>query len=67
MFLIIDEEYRVYKSPILSGYVRGQVKKSKLSVIDLRTMKGLVPSSETGDGLAWEDVQDVPLGFKVDD
>jgi len=60
MYLIIDEQYRIYQSGILSGYVRSQAKKGKLSVVNLSNMEGI-----NTDG-SWSVIQDLPTGFKVE-
>ncbi len=75
MFLIIDEDYKIYKAPVLSGYVRSEARKGNLSVIDIRRMKGmncLKLHSENGfqgdfGENEWSDIQLLPRGFKIDE
>lgn len=49
MYLIIDEQYRIYKKNILSGWIRRRAKDGKLSVINLRTMEGINRSGSVED------------------
>lgn len=41
MYLIIDRDYRLYQNKIFTGYMRAQVKKGNLSVVNIRTMEGM--------------------------
>ena len=41
MYLIIDEDYRLFKSEILSGKVRSMARRGKVSVVNLQNMKGM--------------------------
>ena len=71
MYLIIDEQYRIYKSKVLSGYVRSQAKNAKLSVVNLNNMTGINSSQWCNtvheDSLPeWSPVQELPHGFKID-
>ena len=73
-YLIIDKEYRIYKSPVLSGYVRSQVRRGDLSVISLSRLKGMNCLKLHSEGglqgdygeNEWSDIQELPEGFKVD-
>lgn len=69
MYLIIDKEYRIYKSDILSGYVRSQARKGNLSVVNLKTMQGInyqdFDSSPYGSE-ELSDIQDWDPSFKVE-
>ncbi len=55
MYLFIDEDYRISKSPILSGRNRALAKQGELSIVNLRTMQGI-----NIDG-SWSDIQDDPV------
>lgn len=74
LYLIVDREYRIYKSPVLSGYVRSQVRKGNLSVINLNRLKGMnCLKLHSDEGLQgdfgeneWSYIQDLPEGFEVD-
>lgn len=61
MYLFIDEQYRIYKSPILSGKNRQLVKQGKLSCVALSTMQGM-----NIDG-SFSDIQAMPENFEVDE
>jgi hypothetical protein len=61
MYLIIDEQYRIFQSPIMSGYVRAQAKAGKLSVVNLLQMKGI-----NLDG-SWSAIQTLPDDFQIDE
>ena len=71
MYLIIDEQYRIYKAEILSGKIRSLARKAKLSVVNLSTMQG-INSAQWSDITVdeslpeWSDIQDLPSGFEVD-
>jgi len=60
MYLIIDEQYRIYKNTILSGRIRNLAKRGELSVVRLSDMKGI-----NTDG-SWSAIQELPAGFEVD-
>jgi len=67
MYLIIDEQYRIYKSNILSGYVRQQARKGNLSVVNLTTMQGInIAEKPYNIGPEWSDIQSLPEEFEVD-
>lgn len=70
MYLIIDAQYRIYKSEILSGYVRSQARNGMLSVVNLKTMKGInyldYGSSPYPDTEEWSDVQEWDPSFNVE-
>lgn len=58
MYLFIDEQYRIYKSPVLNGKNRQLVKQGKLSCVALPTMQGM-----NIDG-TFSDIQDMPQDFE---
>ena len=65
MYLIIYEEYRIYKHEILTGEMRSKARQGELSVVNLKTMKGMnrVTVSDTGsveyfNNEEWSDIQD---------
>jgi hypothetical protein len=60
MYLVIDKEYRIYQTPILSGYVRAQAHEGNLSVVNLSTMQGMNLDR------SWSDVQQLTENFTVD-
>jgi hypothetical protein len=60
MYLFIDKEYRIYQSPILSGYARAQAKQGKLSVVNLNNMTGM-----NIDG-SWSDIQAMTENFTIE-
>ena len=60
MYLVIDKEYRIFQSPILSRYVRAQAKDGNLSVVNINNMKGM-----NLDG-SWSDIQTMTENFTVD-
>lgn len=60
MYLFIDEQYRIYKAPFLSGKNRQLVKQGKLSCVALSTMQGM-----NIDG-TFSDIQDMPDDFEAD-
>jgi hypothetical protein len=59
-YLVIDEQYRIYQTDIFSGYLRTQVKKGKLSVVNLQSMQGM-----DRDG-RMEDIQEWEQGYRVE-
>lgn len=61
MYLFIDEQYRIYKSSILSGKNRRLVMQGKLSCVALTTMQGI-----NIDG-TFSDIQDMPTDFEPDE
>ena len=60
-YLVIDKEYRIYFTSIFNGYLRAQVKKGNLSVLNLMTMQGM-----NIDGWTMEDIQELPKGYRVE-
>ena len=54
MYLIIDRDYRISKSEVLSGRLRTDAKRGELSVVNLKTMQGI-----NIDG-SWSDIQYEP-------
>ena len=60
MYLVIDKEYRIYQTPVLSGYVRAQAHKGNLSVVNLATMEGMNLDR------SWSKVQDLTENFTVE-
>lgn len=73
MYLIIDEQYRMYKVKVLSGRIRSMAKKARLSVVNLKTMQGINSAqwsnfSISDDALPeWSDIQDLPKNFELDE
>lgn len=76
MYLIIDREYRIYQSPELSGYVRGQCKRGNLSVVRLysdHSKDGLlaIRRSQKAEGMnldgSYSEIQQWLPEFKVAD
>lgn len=68
MFLIIDDMYRVFKSPILSDRTNDLCRKGKLTVINTETMLGLnTYSYEKDSSEKWSNVQDWNEVFCDDD
>jgi len=66
-YLIIDAEYRIYQSAILTGYIRSQARKGNLSIVDLKVMKGLnAACSEEDKKETWSPIQEWLPEFKVD-
>jgi len=64
-YLIIDTQYRVYKSSILSGKIRRLAKDGKLSIIDIRHELGINRcDSEEGAKEEWSQVQELPANFE---
>lgn len=61
MYLFIDEQYRIYKAPILSGKNRLLVKQGKLSAVHLSTMQGM-----NIDG-SFSDIQEMPEDFESEE
>lgn len=60
MYLVIDKEYRIYQTPILSGYVRAQAHEGNLSVVNLAAMKGMNLDR------SWSKIQDLTENFTVE-
>ena len=60
MYLVIDKEYRIYQTQILSGYVRAQAHEGNLSVVNLTTMEGINRDR------SWSRVQDLTENFTVE-
>lgn len=52
MYLIIDEDYKISKSEVLSGKLRAACKRGEVSIVNVRTMQGM-----DIDG-SWSDIQD---------
>ncbi len=61
MYLIIDEQHRVYQTAFISGYLRSQLKQGNLSIINTTQMKGM---DITGD---WSDIQDWDSSFRTEE
>lgn len=59
-FLIVDEQYRVYVTSTISGYVRAQVKKGNLTLINTATMQGMDMEG------TWSDIQPWLPSFRID-
>lgn len=60
MYLVIDREYRIYQTPVLSGYVRSQAHAGNLSVVNLRTMEGMNLDR------SWSGIQQLTKDFTID-
>lgn len=60
MYLVIDKEYRIYQTPILSGYVRNQAHLGNLSVVNLNNMMGM------NQDRSWSDIQPLTKNFTID-
>ena len=60
MYLVIDKEYRIYQTQILSGYVRAQALKGNLSVVNLASMEGMNLDR------SWSKIQDLTENFTVE-
>ena len=67
MYLIIDEDYRISKTNIISGNLRSECRKGNISIVDVKNMKGMnalssiIPcglQSEFGEN-EWSDIQDL--------
>ena len=62
MYLIIDAQYRISKTPVLSGYLRTQLKKGNVSVIRLDRLQGMNIDGTWEDLPEWSGtVEDEPL------
>ncbi len=75
MYLIIDEQYRIYKSKILNGRIRGLAKRAKLSIVNLKTMQGINSAQWSNHSIIddvgnllpeWSDIQDLPDDFEIE-
>jgi len=60
-YLVVDKEYGIYHTAVFNGYLRAQVKKGNLSVLNLRTMQGM-----NIDGWTMEDIPELPKGYLVE-
>lgn len=66
-YLIIDEQYRIFRTDILTGYLHSQCRQGNLSIVNLKTMKGLncgcsdIDAQET-----WSNIQELGSEFKVE-
>lgn len=57
MYLIIDADYRIFQTKVLSGYVRSQARQGNLSVVNLKTMRGInTPQFAKEIGEEWSDI-----------
>lgn len=55
MYLIIDRDYRIFQTDVLSDYIKLRVRLGKLSVVRLSDLKGM-----NIDG-SWEKLPDLEL------
>lgn len=60
-YLIIDRQYRVFRSAFISGYVMTQARKGNLSILHPWTMEGI-----NLDG-TWSHIQWLPDDFTIDE
>ena len=63
MYLVIDEQYRLYKTPIISGALRAECRKGDVSIVNLDTMQGLAQGDDGYD--EWQDIQDWMTAMRV--
>lgn len=74
MYLIIDGECRVYKTKIVTGYLRNQCRRGNCNIINLRTMQGMNSAAwqaSTTDGKLglseYSDIQEWDTSFKFNE
>lgn len=65
MYLIIDSQYGIYKTKVLSGRIRSMCRRGEVSVVNLATMQGMNASpifqqEFTGD---YSDIPQLPEDF----
>lgn len=58
-YLIIDKQYRIFHSDRLTGYLHTQCRRGNLSIVNLKTMKGLNLACSSLDAQeTWSDIQE---------
>ena len=70
MYLLIDAQHRVYKSKVVSGYMRAQAKKGNLMVLDIMNPSSVFPDRKLrGLSIAgeWEAIQEWKAEYKIDE
>lgn len=60
MYLIIDSQYRISKALVLTGAIRAAARAGEISLIDLKTMKGMNSLEKHPELGEWSDIQDEP-------
>ena len=75
MYIIIDEEYRVYQSDVLTGRVRSWGRRGKISIIEVSKRVGMQALKLKGINRAdhqvkfggeWSEIQRLPSDFDPD-
>lgn len=66
-YLIIDKQYRIFHTNILTGYLHSQCRRGSLSIVNLATMKGLNRACSDIDAKeTWSNIQELGSEFKVE-
>lgn len=62
MYLIIEEDYTISKSKILSGHLRNRCRRGEISIVRIRDLHGMnLPENQEELG-EWSEVSDYSWG-----
>ena len=63
MYLIIDEEYKIYKTKELTLFLISKGRAGKISIVNLKTMQGMNMLENHQELGEWSSIQDLPEEF----